>query len=818
MSTYVPPSGPLNARIALVGEAPGEEEVSTGIPFTGSSGRLLNDMLANAGIDRRSCYVTNVCKTRPSGNDFGQFYLDKQRRQPSPELLKSIEELKNELRGVKANIIVPLGAEALRALTGKVNMDKGIAGGPIMNWRGSLLKTELGKMCPTLHPAYVLRMYKSRITVEQDLKRVCEESISPELKLPIHTFELNPSFGRVMEFLSQKPARFAFDIETSGPYVRCLGISERKDHAICIPFMSNQHYQQSSSLISLAPTQVQRNSHWSPEQEYEIIKKLDEWFSDESISKIAQNFPFDSLVLARDFGLDCSSGFSLDTMVAAHTCYSELPKGLDYLCSIYTRVPYYSDFDNSVDAQLWKYNCYDCAVTLEIADKLVEEMQSLGVYEFYKSHVHPAILSYTRAETRGIRVNVEALAEIRKNLDAELIVLRAKMDQLSGGTLKNPNSPDQVAEFFYTKLGLKPVMQHKTRKVTTDKHARDKLRQRHPELADIFNTMDELKSKSTLKSSFVDRPIGEDNKARTHYNVAGTKGGRLSSGEDREEGPVVSKGAFGDVVNMQNVPRGSFRRIFIPEPGFSFIKADLSQAEWRIVVYRAPIHWAIERYKVDPNYNVHKMIASKVFNKPEHLIQKKLPAGQLGLSEYDLAKNGAYGTMYGMREGTASVTWKVPFNTAKFVLGEIRGLIPELEHNYWPWIKSQLLSNQRGFTNPFGRRFTFFDRFDDEMERDARSLYPQGTVGGIINAAWNQVDNDWDDDEAYPHMQVHDEIVAQARTELVISYAHKLKKAMEIPILIGQEWLTIPVEVSIGQNWYDTVLLEQYEKEHSNGS
>lgn len=817
MSTYVPPSGPTNARIALVGEAPGEEEVSTGIPFTGSSGRLLDQMLSNSGIDRNSCYVTNVCKTRPKNNDFSQFYMDGSRRQPTPELLSSINSLKDELRQVHPNIIVPLGAEALRALTGKVKITQGKAGGPISDWRGSLLMTELGKMCATFHPAHVLRMYKSRITVEADLRRVCEESTSPKLELPRHTFELNPSFARVMEFLAQKPARFSFDIETSGPYVRCLGISTRPDHAICIPFMSNQFTPPTSSLISFNPTPVQRNSHWSEEQEYQILRSLETWFCDSSVLKIAQNFPFDALVLARDFGFDCSSGFHLDTMVAAHTCYSELPKGLDYLCSIYTRVPYYSDFDNSSDQQLWKYNCYDCAVTLEIADKLVEEMRSLGVLDFYNDHVHPAIIAYTRAETRGISVNLEELSKIRIQLEADLLLLNAKMDKLSGGTLKNPNSPRQLQEFFYTKLGLKPILQHKTHKITTDKHARDKLRQKHPELADMFNTVDELKSKTTLMNSFVNRPVGADGKCRTHYNVAGTRTGRLSSGEDKEEGTVVSQGAFGDVVNMQNLPRGSFRRIFIPEQGFSFIKADLSQAEWRIVVYRAPIKWAIERYKADPNYNVHKMIASKVFNKPEDQIQKKLPAGQLGLSEYDLAKNGAYGTMYGMREGTASITWKVPFTTARFVLGEIKRLIPELEANYWPWINEQLLSSNRGFVNPFGRRFTFFDRFDDEMQRDARSLYPQGTVGGIINKAWCQVDQEWDETEAFPHMQVHDEIVAQARTELVVDYAKKLKKAMEIPILIGDEWLTIPVEVSIGQNWYDTMPLEQYEKEHSNG-
>ena len=69
--------GPPSARVVLVGEAPGIDEVRSGKPFTGSSGRFLNEALVSAGLRRSECYLTNVSKIRPdehkpgSGNDFG---------------------------------------------------------------------------------------------------------------------------------------------------------------------------------------------------------------------------------------------------------------------------------------------------------------------------------------------------------------------------------------------------------------------------------------------------------------------------------------------------------------------------------------------------------------------------------------------------------------------------------------------------------------------------------------------------------------------------------------------------------------------------
>jgi uracil-DNA glycosylase family 4 len=149
----VPGIGPLDAKIVIVGEAPGADEDTRGEPFVGGSGQLLNRMLNNVGLDRSQIYITNVVKHRPNNNNFEYFYEDPACRQPSQFLRESIIETISEIQRINPNVVIPLGNESLRALVGKFS---------ISSWRGSILSSPVGKCVPTLHPAYVLRQYESK--------------------------------------------------------------------------------------------------------------------------------------------------------------------------------------------------------------------------------------------------------------------------------------------------------------------------------------------------------------------------------------------------------------------------------------------------------------------------------------------------------------------------------------------------------------------------------------------------------------------------------------------------------------------------------
>src|SRR5215208_3512985 len=108
--------GSLNCRLAVVGEAPGKQEVEEGRPFVGNAGKLLDELLKEAGIDRSKLYVTNVVKVRPTKEGGGST----QNRPPrAGEIRGGIDLLKEELDLVKPRALVLLCCTPAKAMIKK---------------------------------------------------------------------------------------------------------------------------------------------------------------------------------------------------------------------------------------------------------------------------------------------------------------------------------------------------------------------------------------------------------------------------------------------------------------------------------------------------------------------------------------------------------------------------------------------------------------------------------------------------------------------------------------------------------------------------
>lgn len=140
--------GSAKARILLVGEQPGDQEDREGHPFVGPAGRLLDQCLAEAGLDRRKLYVTNAVKHfkwEPRG---------KRRLHKTPaqrEIAACQQWLQGELDAVKPVLIVALGATAAKALLGP--------GFRITQQRGQIQRREgLPDVLATYHPSFLLRV------------------------------------------------------------------------------------------------------------------------------------------------------------------------------------------------------------------------------------------------------------------------------------------------------------------------------------------------------------------------------------------------------------------------------------------------------------------------------------------------------------------------------------------------------------------------------------------------------------------------------------------------------------------------------------
>jgi len=140
--------GSLNSRLAIVGEAPGKQEVEEGRPFVGNAGKLLDKLLEEAGIDRSKVYVTNVVKVRPTKASGGR---TTNRPPRAGEIREGMEVLREELGLVKPRALILLGSTPAKALIKKSFTLK--------SERGMPFDSDLGlPALATYHPAYLLRL------------------------------------------------------------------------------------------------------------------------------------------------------------------------------------------------------------------------------------------------------------------------------------------------------------------------------------------------------------------------------------------------------------------------------------------------------------------------------------------------------------------------------------------------------------------------------------------------------------------------------------------------------------------------------------
>lgn len=318
---HVPGIGPSDAKIAIVGEAPGAHEDHQLKPFVGPAGGVLEHCLHAAGLIRSEVYLTNVVKMRPAKNDIAPFF-NTMKGTFTEAGREWVADLHRELAELQPNVIVAMGATAMAALTGKHK---------IMKYRGYVMEGVCGKVIPTIHPAASLRgMYLYRHLIAADLKKAKEQSATRELVRPARQLIYNFSTPtEVLEWLEyyENQDIVCSDIEVLNYEVSCIGFASAPDVAISVPL----------------------DERWTLEDECSIWKGIQKVLKNPSSVKVFQNGIFDIHFLLTRCGIEVA-GELHDTMIAHHIMYPELQKGLAFLVSIYGGAQaYYKDmvrFDN----------------------------------------------------------------------------------------------------------------------------------------------------------------------------------------------------------------------------------------------------------------------------------------------------------------------------------------------------------------------------------------------------------------------------------------------------------------------------------------
>lgn len=319
--------GPRNSpKIALVGEALGEQEDITGAPFSGASGQELTKMLREAGINRSECFLTNTFAFRPLKNNLDLFCVKKaeaghpyhmplysQGKYFHPKIFGELERLRTEIELVKPNLVIALGNAACWSMLSRAG---------ISAIRGTTAISGLvpgQKVLPTFHPAYVLRNWAGRPIVLQDFHKAEREAQFPEIRRPERWILINPTLAEIAEWFSRPTQIYSVDIETSMKQITMIGFARSISDSIVIPFIDK-----TKPGYNYWPTHSDERAAW----------KLVRAVLEGPIPLLWQNGVYDLQYLAR-MGFKPKNNLH-DTMLLHHALYPEMKKGLGFLGSIYT--------------------------------------------------------------------------------------------------------------------------------------------------------------------------------------------------------------------------------------------------------------------------------------------------------------------------------------------------------------------------------------------------------------------------------------------------------------------------------------------------
>lgn len=306
--------------VLLIGEAPGEHEVRLGLPFVGPSGKLLDDALRLAGTERHKVSLTNVFLDRPPNNDLRNWTVKKRIEGMQipveggiidpPRAAAALSRLTEEISRANPPVIIALGNIPLAALTGERGIGK---------FRGSILTCRLtGRtVIATYHPAAVLRQYDLLPTLVMDIAKAFR-FIRGEIQERKRQLWLADSAADLPVLVSRLASAeiIAFDTETRAGQITCIGFSPCPEEAYVVPFWGDH-----------------KPHFWSLDDEVLAVQAVKQIMESE-VPKVAQNGIYDLQYLHR-YGIK-PRNFQHDTMLYHHALFPALPKGLDYLGSLYT--------------------------------------------------------------------------------------------------------------------------------------------------------------------------------------------------------------------------------------------------------------------------------------------------------------------------------------------------------------------------------------------------------------------------------------------------------------------------------------------------
>jgi uracil-DNA glycosylase len=784
-------------RIAIIGEAPGQDEEDYGRPFVGVSGKFLTNIMREVGIDRQCCLIGNVCQVRPPRNEIALFKWE------GEEIQDGLIRLKADIDSYNPSVCVLLGNTPLHAALGPKRK--------ISNWRGSLFISDIpgpfmGRKCiASLHPAYVLREFSGYPLLKFDLKRAVGEAFSPNLVIPSRTLITDLDADATCQILDNWASgqRCSIDIEGTLNNWICVGLASKPTEAICIVWNK------------FPPTECSR-----------VLRSFAALMFRTDVPKILQNQLYDNFVLSYGYGIPIRN-VAEDTLIKSWSIYAELPRSLATQASVWTRQPLWKDdtMYGQVGEGLYRGCAMDSAITLEICNAQDTVLRGKPLAHYHKMIELQNVFLYM--ELRGIRYNQPNIDQKLIEVSDRMKPVRSRLAESAGIDLcgtKGSLSATKLIKCLYTDKSYPPQYRKDSeggeRRLTSDIEAILTLKRQFPNdtfLSDVLLHRHLEGVRETLQIT-----ADADGRVRCGYSL------------EAETGRVKCyKSPTGSGANLQTIQK-SLRGNYVADTGHELFQIDLEGADgWTVACECArlgdttmlddylagmkPAKIIALLYWFGVEINQLDRTDLKWLHDNMFPIVKKLAGDWIYLGSKRVQHGSSY--MMGIPTMVLNIlkdSFKesgtpiyLEHSIAKTLQNAMFSRYPGIQ-SWHAWAQTKLVADGQLDAASGQNRLFFGRRFGPSIHETVKEFLahrPQANTTWATNLAalnlWNDPENRRLDNSLIiePLHQIHDALLVQSPVELHDWTILKIKGYFNNELEIAGRRIKIPFEMSYGPDW-----------------
>jgi DNA polymerase-1 len=523
-----------------------------------------------------------------------------------------------------------------------------------------------------------------------------------------------------------------------------------------------------------------------------VLAKLKPWLEDASQLKVGQNLKYDSHIFAnhgvhlqgiahdtllQSYVFESHKSHDMDSLALRHLGHKTISfeevcgKGASQIC-----------FDQVDLERATAYAAEDADITLQLHQAMWPQIEhDAKLLRIYREIELPTAVTLQKIERNGVLINKDLLATQSHEIGTRLLQLEQSAYELAEQPF-NLNSPKQLGEIFFVKLGLPVVKKTPSGAPSTDEEVLQKLAEDYP----LPKVLLEYRGLAKLKSTYTDKLPKMVNlstgRVHTNYAQAVAVTGRLASNDP----------------NLQNIPVRTaegrrIREAFVAPAGSKIVSADYSQIELRIMAHISGDSSLLNAFAAGED--VHRATASEIFG-------VSLP--EVTNEQRRYAKVINFGLIYGMSAFGLAGNLGIERSAAQSYIDKYFQRYPGVAQ-YMADTRSQ--AKAQGYVETvFGRRLWLAEINSPNgprrqgAERAAINAPMQGTAADLIKLAMVAVQNWLERDglQSKMIMQVHDELVLEvpeAELELV------KRKLPEMMAQVAELKVPLLAEVGVGNNW-----------------